>query len=1047
MSDVLVSTAAVDEAERFSGSFRYDAAISYSRTDVTAAVRIQSGLHRFARPLTRRRALHVFRDDAALATTPGLWSSIRAALDHSRYLIVLASPHAATSTWVDREIRHWLATRAVDTILPVILEGTWDEAMPPALAAAYAEEPRYVDLRGLDVGVWDLRGAEFRSAIADLAAPIHGRPKEELESEDLRFERKARKTQRFAVTALCVFALATVVGAAIAKVNADRAAHAQADAQSSRRTAEQEQARARQARTEADAASRETEKQLARAAVARREASRQEALAGQQRRLAQEFQGKARTALAESRRQQAIAARQQGLAGRAAVEAARQQQAAAKSRAEAIRFEEAAQRARGDAAPQSRIAVSRRLAQQAGDIAATNPALGKRLAVAAWRVEPTVEARGAVLGTQMNPHVRTLWPPHDPNGLMPQVASGTAVLTRTAAVTADGDGLFVWNPATGEREKLPTSGVYMDGAVRSIAVTPDGRHFAVTEFDGVSVWDLTTKRRIAKVGPRSIGVGIDPEARWVTAQNFSTGAFELWDVRTGRLLRRIPPSVYEPLGLTVMTIHLAPSGLVIGQDFRGGPVHIWNLAAGATSRALSLAGQTGYLDSVAISPDGHYLAGVPSGNGQVEAGVWDLRSGRRVGISMAVGPGVNDLEFSHDGGQLGVVNGDGKVTVRAVRSGVLLATLENPQHHAHLAYGLDAERVLLYAPGDEYVIWDLSRIRRISGLPDDDAQNLIDDMAFTGRDHRLMVGSPEGDVQFRALPGGSLLRTHPGGTPGYPSGEQSYADLGLAASGDGRVVVSGKTVLRAYDGRTGAPLDMPAVGSDRLDALSVTWDGTRAAMVQSLSRVSVFDISAAGGGRHVRRVSLPGHVVDVAFSPDGATIAVADNHGLSFLDARSLRPTGRSFPLTAGAFLVRYRPDGRIFVLGGDGEGALLEGRTGRRLWSFGFGVARQHAEFLADGVTLATLNGQSQLELWDSISGRRIGAAIRIPGEEGATSLAAGKVSNRVAVGYASGAVQLWDADVARVAGAICTTYGGGLSNDDWRRLIPEMPYRDTCR
>ena len=77
----------------------------------------------------------------------------------------------------------------------------------------FTSEPRHLDL------VWaqsqddlDLRNTRFRDAVADLAAPIHGIPKDELESEDVRQHRKALRLRRGSVAAL----LLLVVGLGIA---------------------------------------------------------------------------------------------------------------------------------------------------------------------------------------------------------------------------------------------------------------------------------------------------------------------------------------------------------------------------------------------------------------------------------------------------------------------------------------------------------------------------------------------------------------------------------------------------------------------------------------------------------------------------------------------------------------------------------------------------------------------------------------------------------------------------------------------------------------
>ncbi|MGH3436254.1 MAG: hypothetical protein ACRDRN_07265 [Sciscionella sp.] len=128
----------------------YDAFISYSRKlDGILAPALQTGLERFARPWYRPRALRVFRDDASLTANPSLWSSVETALASSDWLVLMASPPAARSSWVDREVAWWLEHKSPQRILVVLTEGefTWDNgdhgeasgltaALPPALRGA-----------------------------------------------------------------------------------------------------------------------------------------------------------------------------------------------------------------------------------------------------------------------------------------------------------------------------------------------------------------------------------------------------------------------------------------------------------------------------------------------------------------------------------------------------------------------------------------------------------------------------------------------------------------------------------------------------------------------------------------------------------------------------------------------------------------------------------------------------------------------------------------------------------------------------------------------
>ena len=109
----------------------YDAFISYSHAkDKPIAAALQSNVQKLGKPWYRRRALRVFRDDTSLSATPSLWPAIEQALGQSRYLILLASPEAAASPWVGKEIGYWLEHKSVDTLLVALTDGelAWDEA-------------------------------------------------------------------------------------------------------------------------------------------------------------------------------------------------------------------------------------------------------------------------------------------------------------------------------------------------------------------------------------------------------------------------------------------------------------------------------------------------------------------------------------------------------------------------------------------------------------------------------------------------------------------------------------------------------------------------------------------------------------------------------------------------------------------------------------------------------------------------------------------------------------------------------------------------------
>src|SRR3984957_1137705 len=109
----------------------YDAFISYSHLkDKPIATALQSVIQKLGKPWYRRRALWVFRDDTSLSATPHLWPMIEKALGQSGHFLLLASPEAAASKWVNKEVTYWLEHNLIDTLLIGLTDGEarWDDA-------------------------------------------------------------------------------------------------------------------------------------------------------------------------------------------------------------------------------------------------------------------------------------------------------------------------------------------------------------------------------------------------------------------------------------------------------------------------------------------------------------------------------------------------------------------------------------------------------------------------------------------------------------------------------------------------------------------------------------------------------------------------------------------------------------------------------------------------------------------------------------------------------------------------------------------------------
>ena len=69
------------------------------------------------------------RDDTDLTASPDLWGRVTEAMDRSRYMVVVLSPRALASHWVNQELSYWLERRGSAEVLLVLADGevVWDQ--------------------------------------------------------------------------------------------------------------------------------------------------------------------------------------------------------------------------------------------------------------------------------------------------------------------------------------------------------------------------------------------------------------------------------------------------------------------------------------------------------------------------------------------------------------------------------------------------------------------------------------------------------------------------------------------------------------------------------------------------------------------------------------------------------------------------------------------------------------------------------------------------------------------------------------------------------
>jgi WD40 repeat protein len=247
-----------------------DAFVSYSRKDRDFAVLLEKALKAYRAPKdldgAPQRHLTVFRDENDIAGGD-YYDAIERFLQRSRKLIVVCTPSARASIYVDDEIERFIRLHGAQNVVPVLLAGRpnaeatdpADAAFPQALAGAL-KMPLAVSFIGFDKARDRRidRGA-FEGPWYQLLSTLLELPRHDIEQRDKRRQQRSRRIAggiAAGVIALLSTALVFVVISRNEAIAERRIAEMrQREAEEQRRIAEDRRraALARQLTVEADA--------------------------------------------------------------------------------------------------------------------------------------------------------------------------------------------------------------------------------------------------------------------------------------------------------------------------------------------------------------------------------------------------------------------------------------------------------------------------------------------------------------------------------------------------------------------------------------------------------------------------------------------------------------------------------------------------------------------------------------------------------------------------------------------------------------------------